>query len=63
MNWTDQVSNYAVSGEVNFEGIDAMDISEGDEEAMEEFVDSLLSGLTVQTAHESYRTQLPRNTI
>lgn len=59
INWTDQVSNYAVAGEINFEGIDAMEISEGNEEAMEEFVDSLVSGLTVQTSNESYRTQLP----
>lgn len=59
INWTDQVSNYSINGTLNFEGIDVADISEGDEEAMEELVDSLTSSLTIQTSNESYRTNLP----
>lgn len=59
IKWSDNVSNYAVNGTVNFEGIDAVAISEGDGQEMEELVDSLLSGLTVQSTQESYKTYLP----
>lgn len=59
IKWTDNVSNYTVNGTVNFEGIDAAAIGDGDGEEMEELVDSLLSGLTVQSSQDSYRTYLP----
>lgn len=59
INWTDNVSNYEVNGSVNFEGIDAMEISDGDEGAMEELVDSLFSGLTIQSSQATYKTNLP----
>ena len=59
IKWTDNVSNYAVKGTVDFAGIDAQAIGDGDGEEIEELIDSVLSGLTVQSSQESYKTYLP----
>lgn len=60
IKWTDGVTQYSLTGNADFSGVDATVFFDSDSAEMEAVLDSLLDQLTISSREEAYRTQLTR---